>query len=229
MKKLSIYLILLLLPVVNKAGSEKLNAAENNVQDLYSEIKLSDSGLNEEAFRNGLKGYRNLLAHGLLAKTSLLTIVDFSQSSRNKRLYVIDLVNKVLLHNTYVAHGRNTGEEYAVKFSNQSGTHMSSLGFYITRKTAMGAKVGFSLIIDGIEKGINDKALQRAIIIHGADYATESFINRTGRLGRSYGCPSLPPEQLKPVIETIKEGSCLFIYHPDSTYLKTSELLKPEV
>jgi hypothetical protein len=138
---------------------------------------------------------------------------------------VIDLLNKTLLFNTYVAHGRNTGEEYAEHFSNESGTHKSSLGFYITENPAMGATVGLSLIIKGVEKGFNDKAMQRAIIMHGANYATEDFITKHGRLGRSYGCPSVPPDLIKPVSETIKGGSCMFIYHPDSNYLRKSTLL----
>jgi len=89
----------------------------------------------------------------------------------------------------------------------------------------MGATVGLSLIIKGVEKGFNEKAMQRAIIMHGADYATEDFIKKNGRLGRSYGCPSVPPDLIKPVSETIKGGSCLFIYHPDSIYLRKSSLL----
>jgi len=140
-------------------------------------------------------------------------------------MYIVDLLNQTLLFNTYVAHGRNTGEEFAKYFSNESGTHKSSLGFYVTENPAMGATVGLSLIIKGVEKGFNDKALARAIIMHGADYATENFIRKNGRLGRSYGCPSVPPELIKPVSETIKGGSCLFIYSPDSVYLRKSALL----
>jgi hypothetical protein len=89
----------------------------------------------------------------------------------------------------------------------------------------MGATVGLSLIIKGVEKGFNDKALQRAIIMHGADYATEDFIRKNGRLGRSYGCPSIPPDLIKPVSDTLKGGSCMFIYHPDSIYLRKSSIL----
>ena len=140
-------------------------------------------------------------------------------------MYVIDLLHKTLLFNTFVAHGRGTGEEYATNFSNESGTHKSSLGFYITENPAIGATVGLSLIIKGVEKGFNDKAQQRAIIMHGAEYATEDFIKKHGRLGRSYGCPSVPPELIKPVSETIKGGTCLFIYHPDKNYLSHSMLI----
>jgi hypothetical protein len=225
MKKYFIYLLFILFPIINKAGSEKLQPAGDEKPALYSELHLSELGLSNEVFQLALTGLSKLESAGQLRIPGIITIVDFSQSSTKKRLYVIDLLNKTLLFNTYVAHGRNTGEEYAEHFSNESGTHKSSLGFYITENPAMGATVGLSLIIKGVEKGFNDKAMQRAIIMHGADYATEDFISKHGRLGRSYGCPSVPPDLIKPVSETIKGGSCMFIYHPDSNYLRKSSLL----
>ncbi|HLS29477.1 MAG TPA: murein L,D-transpeptidase catalytic domain family protein, partial [Flavobacteriaceae bacterium] len=172
-----------------------------------------------------LKGHQKLKKEGRLANPDILTIVDFSQTSRNKRLYVIDKVKKEVLFNTLVSHGRNTGDEFAQSFSNENGSHKSSLGFYVTKNNNMGATVGFSLILEGIEKGFNDNAKTRQIIMHGADYATESFIDRTGRLGRSYGCPAVPPELIKPVVEVIENGTCLFIYYPDENYLDKSTLL----
>jgi hypothetical protein len=223
LKKLFL-LLLVLLPVLNKAESGLFTGPdeENNI---YAALNLSFYGLSSEAYQLALKGFQRLKAEGKLLNSSILTIIDFSQSSNKKRLYVIDLYKKTLLYNTYVAHGRNTGEEFADKFSNESGTFKSSLGFYITKNMAVGAKVGLSLILQGIEKGFNDKAQQREIIIHGADYATEKFIQKNGRLGRSLGCPSLPPDQIKPVAETIKEGSCLFIYHHNDDYLRKSVVL----
>ena len=225
MKKYFIYILFILFPIVNQAGSEKLQPAGEEKTDLYSELHLSELGLSNQIFQLALTGLTRLESTGQLANPGIVTIVDFSQSSTKKRLYVIDLLNRIILFNTYVAHGRNTGEEYAEHFSNESGTHKSSLGFYITENPAMGATVGLSLIIKGVEKGFNDKAIQRAIIMHGADYATEDFIKKHGRLGRSYGCPSVPPDLIKPVAETIKGGSCMFIYHPDSSYLLKSLLL----
>jgi hypothetical protein len=150
---------------------------------------------------------------------------DYSQSSNKKRLYVIDLQNKKLLFNTYVAHGRNTGEEYAKSFSNKEGSLKSSLGFFITEHPITGSHTGFSLMIDGVEKGFNDNAVKRAIIVHGADYATENYIKKYGRLGRSWGCPALPADLSKLIIETIKGGTCLFIYNPDNNYICRSSLL----
>lgn len=225
MKKCFFYLFFILTPIINKAGSENSKPAGEGKNDAYTVLHLSELGLSNEVFQLALIGHNKLEASGQLRNPGILTIVDFSQSSKNKRMYIVDLKKDILLYNTYVAHGRNTGEEYAESFSNISGTHKSSLGFYITENPAMGATVGLSLIIKGVEKGFNDKALERAIIIHGADYATEDFIKTNGRLGRSYGCPSVPPELIKPVSETIKGGSCLFIYYPDSNYRRKSTLL----
>jgi hypothetical protein len=218
-------LLILLIPVLNKAGSGNPVGDMVNQCDLYSVLKLSETGLASEVFQLAIKGHRKLETEGKLRNSGILTIVDFSQSSKNKRLYVIDLQHKTLLFNTYVAHGRNTGDEYAKHFSNKPGSYQSSLGFYVTKEEISGASVGLSLILDGVEKGFNDNALKREIIVHGAAYATESFIRKTGRLGRSFGCPSLPPDLIRPVVETIKEGTCLFIYQHDNQYLCHSTLL----
>lgn len=225
MKKYLFYLIFFLLPVVNKAGSELIHPDSEAKSVNYSDLNLADFGLSYEVFQLALRGYRKLEASGQLENPGILTIVDFSQSSKNKRMYIFDLLNHKLLFNTLVAHGRNTGEEFAQYFSNELGTLKSSLGFFVTRNQIMGSKVGLSLIISGVEKGFNDNAISRQIIMHGADYATEEFIKKTGRLGRSYGCPSLPPDLIKPVFQTIEKGTCLFIYNPDPVYLRNSSLL----
>ncbi|NTW24445.1 MAG: murein L,D-transpeptidase catalytic domain family protein [Lentimicrobium sp.] len=225
MKKYIFYFIFFLAPVINRADTEMLIPVIEVKSDIYSELNLAAYGLSNEVFQLAIKGYRKLEVAGKLEHPGILTIVDFSQSSKNKRMYIVDIEKHTLLFNTLVAHGRNTGEEFAKNFSNELGTLKSSLGFYITREHVTGAKVGLSLIIQGVEKGFNDNAISRQIIMHGADYATEAFIKKTGRLGRSYGCPSLPPDLIEPVIQTIEKGTCLFIYHPDSDYLLNSTLL----
>lgn len=225
MRKLIIYLILLLLPVVNIARVSEFDSAGIVNEDIYTLVSLADTGLTREVFNLAIKGLKKLNIEGKLLNQNIVTIADYSQSSKKKRLYVIDLKNKKLLFNTYVAHGRNTGEEYARSFSNEEGSLKSSLGFYITKNPFMGSQTGFALMINGVEKGINDHAAKRAIIIHAADYATENFIKKYGRLGRSLGCPALPPELNKPIIETIKGGSCLFIYNPNPKYICSSSLL----
>lgn len=216
---------LLLVPALNKADFDNPVPVTDEVLSLYTALNLSEKGLTSDVFKLALKGYRKLESDGKLPHADILTIVDFSQSSKKKRLYVIDLVKKAILFNTYVAHGRNTGDEYAKRFSNESGSYQSSLGFYLTREEIVGSGVGLSLILDGLEKGFNDNALKREIIMHGAAYATENFIRKTGRLGRSFGCPSLPPDLIKPVVETIKEGTCFFIYQQNQQYISHSRLL----
>lgn len=222
-----IFLIISLMvfyPVLDTAVSEEPSGLEVKT-DIYSFLNLSQLGLSYEAYQLAFKGFNKLKSDGKLLNSSILTIIDFSQSSNNKRMYVLDLYKNVLLYNTYVAHGKNTGDEFAEKFSNIPGTFQSSLGFYITENMSIGSKVGLSLILKGLEKGFNDKARDREIIIHGADYATEDFIQKHGRLGRSFGCPSLPPDLIKPVAETIKDGTCLFIYKHDDNYIHKSTVL----
>lgn len=164
------------------------------------------------AFDLAFEGYDKLLSEGLI-QNQLLTVIDFSLSSSQKRLWVIDMTDfKVVVH-TYVAHGRNSGEEFATQFSNVSESFQSSLGFYTTSETYHG-KHGYSLRLDGLQKGVNDMARSRAIVIHAADYVSEEFIKNQGRLGRSHGCPALSPEDNDKVINLIKDKSCLFIYHP---------------
>jgi hypothetical protein len=192
---------------------------------IYDSLELAATGLSEQAFEFAWKGYQKLRSKGMLAKDGILSICDFSQSSRNKRLYVIDLTSMKLLINTYVAHGRNTGGEYAKSFSNNPNSHKSSLGFYVTRSTYSGAH-GLSLKIDGVERGFNDKALKRNIVVHGSEYVGSSFIDRNPFSGRSYGCPAVPDDESAEVINSIKDGSCLFIYYPNKTYISKSQLLK---
>ncbi len=191
---------------------------------VYSRLHLQDLGLSSTAFNLAVKGWEKLRAKGEVSK-NVISICDFSQSSNNKRLYVIDMDNNKLLFNTLVAHGKNTGEEFARSFSNENSSNKSSLGFYVTKQTYQGQH-GLSLKLAGEEPGFNDHAEERSIVIHGAGYVCESFISQCGRLGRSFGCPSVPFEVHDKIINTIKDGSCLFVYYPDREYLASSELLK---
>lgn len=225
MRKILIYLLFLLIPAVNNARVAELDKDKTVTIDTYSLVNLADTGLSRNIFELAIRGLKKLDTNGKLQNPNIITIADYSQSSNKKRLYVIDLKNKKLLFNTYVAHGRNTGDEFAKSFSNVEGSLKSSLGFYITEHPIIGSHTGFALMIDGVEKGFNDNASKRAIIIHAADYATENFIKKYGRLGRSLGCPALPPDLNKPIIETIKDGTCLFIYNPSDSYIGKSALL----
>ncbi len=225
MRKIIIYVLFLVTPVVNNAGIIEKDL-DKEIKDVFFSIEnLVDTGLSRDVFDLAIKGLRKLDSDGKLNNPNIVTIADYSQSSNKKRLYVIDLENRKLLFNTYVAHGRNTGDEYARSFSNKEGSFKSSLGFYITEKPIVGSHTGFALLIKGVEKGINDQAVKREIIIHAADYVTENYIKKYGRLGRSLGCPTLPPELNKPIIERIKGGTCLFIYNPSPKYICSSSLL----
>lgn len=150
---------------------------------------------------------------------SILTIIDYTKASHRERLFVIDLKNIKLVFTTLVAHGKNSGVHYATRFSNKNRSLMSSPGFYRTAETYYG-KHGYSLKLDGLEEGVNDHARERLIVIHGADYVSTDFINKHGRIGRSWGCPALPLHLTKEVIDLIKEGSCLFIYTDDEIELE---------
>ncbi|MBX3257479.1 MAG: murein L,D-transpeptidase catalytic domain family protein [Chitinophagaceae bacterium] len=191
---------------------------------LYDSIHLNELGLQKNVLEMALQGFSKLSLKGKLNRDSILSIVDFSKSSREKRLYVIDLKNAKLLFNTWVAHGRNSGGEYARNFSNIMASNKSSLGFYITDQTYRGEN-GYSLRLHGVERNINDKAYRRSIVIHGASYANEKFLTETGMLGRSFGCPAIPMEGHTDIIDAIKNGSCLFIYSPDKKYIKQSTVL----
>ena len=166
----------------------------------------------KKSFTKALEGFYALKNKGIV-KRDILTLVDFSLSSNQKRMWVIDLATNTVLYNSLVAHGRNTGNEWAKDFSNKAQSYQSSLGFYVTGEIYTG-KHGISLKLDGMERGINDNARNRAVVVHGADYVSDSFIRNHSRLGRSQGCPAVPVELAKPIISTIKDKSCLFIYHP---------------
>jgi hypothetical protein len=200
---------------------------EDSVRGLYREISLASHNLSYEVFRLGLLGYYSLLYEGALNGKELFTIIDFEKPSTEKRFYTIDLKNKRLKYHTYVAHGRNTGQNIAVDFSNIPHSNKSSLGFSVTGETYVGSK-GYSLRLDGKEKSYNDKIRSRAVVIHAAEYATEGWIKRYGRLGRSQGCPALPPDISREVIDSIKDRTMIFTYYPDETYLRASPYLQLE-
>ncbi len=200
-----------------------LSAAEN----LYQKINFEGKNiLKFDVFEKALKGFQNLKKAGKIDEaTKLLTVCDFSLSSNLKRLWVINTENGEVLFNTLVAHGKNTGEEFAEKFSNTESSLQSSLGFFITDTTYDGEN-GYSLKLLGMDEGFNDRALQRSIVMHGADYVSEDFAKQHKRIGRSWGCPAVPRELTQPIINTIKGKNVLFIYYPDQNYLNSSQWLK---
>jgi hypothetical protein len=191
---------------------------------LYDSLKLNILGLSHEAYDYAIAGLGKLKLAGKIYNDQLISIVDFTKSSSQKRLFVIDLRNHRLLFNTYVAHGQNSGNEYANRFSNKPESFQSSLGFYQTSGTYNG-KNGYSMQLNGLENGINNKADERAIVMHGAPYVSENYIRARGYLGRSWGCPAVPEKLNKPIIDRIKNGTCLFIYSENRNYLSHSSIL----
>lgn len=209
------------LPIV-EVDTTKYTLAEivavDAVKSFYTSIEANGFEMpSYDCFQTAFIGYESLNNEGEI-KNEKLVLVDFSESSNQKRFWVVDMLNKKVLYQSLVSHGMNTGEEYASNFSNAHNSHKSSLGFYLTGETYISAKNGFSLRIDGLEKGINDNARDRGVVIHAADYVSKQYIKDNKRLGRSYGCPALPEKINKEVINIIKNKACLFIYHPSRKY-----------
>jgi hypothetical protein len=210
-------------PVTDSSSTSGMNEY-SRFSALYSTLKLDSLQLSPEAFTYGLQGYQELMEKGAIKNEHIISIVDFSLPSTQKRLFIIDLDNGKLLFNTFVSHGRNSGTVMATRFSNELNSFQSSPGFYVTGDTYKGEH-GYSLRLDGKEEGINDKAYARSIVMHAADYVNERIIKMKGYLGRSLGCPAVPPALHKSIINTIKDGSCLFLYSPDKNYISRSKMI----
>ena len=195
-----------------------------NEIEVNASILADKFNIDNQAILLALTGYEKLKEQGLINNQRYLTIVDFSKPSNEERLYIIDMYNKELPVQTYVAHGRNSGTLFATKFSNKQRSNQSSLGFYITGMPYKG-KHGRSLELFGMERGINDNVKQRAIVLHGANYVSNNFIQHTGYIGRSQGCPAVPNNQINDIIDIIQGQSCLFIYAEDQSYLNKSKII----
>lgn len=198
-------------------------AASSDVEayaSLYRSMQL-EGVVNWKAFRQAVAGYYKIDNR----KREVLTLIDFSRPSTAKRLFVFDMRERKVLFSSVVSHGKNSGDNYATSFSNECGSYKSSLGFYLTESTYQG-KNGYSLILNGLEKGINDRARERAIVMHGAAYADPSVVSRGGRLGRSFGCPAVPQKLSRPIIDAIKGGSVMYIYAETPDYLAHSSVLR---
>lgn len=189
---------------------------------LRSEVSKPDS----QVFKKALTGFLNLKA-GNRIKKNILTIIDLSLSCNLDRMWIIDVDKMEVLHSSLVAHGQKSGVEFASRFSNIPSSLQSSLGFYLTGEI-FNSKHGMSLCLDGVEPGINDKARERGIIMHGAWYVSRDFINRYGVLGRSFGCPAIPMEDHEKFINLLSGKSCIYIHYPDNKYLNDSRMFSAE-
>lgn len=204
---------------VSQRPTASLVSEADACRSLYHDMGL-EGVVNWKAFRQAVTGYQRIEGR----KRDVLTLIDFSLPSTAERFFVFDMARRRLLFSSVVAHGKNSGENYATSFSNEYGSYKSSLGFYLTGSTYQGSN-GYSLLLDGLEKGINDRARERAIVVHGAAYADPSVASRGGRLGRSFGCPALPQKLSRPIIDAIKDGSVMYIYAPTPEYLAQSTVL----
>ncbi len=194
--------------------------------NINKEVKILQPqlpNLSPKVLRLALDAYQHTDAKGLVRKP-VLTVIDFTKSSAQKRMWIIDLKNNTVPFHTYTAHGRNSGMSYAKHFSNKVGSHESSIGTFLTANTYYGHD-NYSLRLKGLEKGVNDHAFRRSIVIHGAWYANPDFIHRYKRMGRSFGCPSVPQKIVRPLINKIKNGSVVFAYYPNKQWLKHSTYL----
>lgn len=212
-------------PHTNTADRVLMNPANAPLRfSLYDSLRLGSMGLGRQVFDYAMQGFNFMKEMGTLGNEQIISIVDFSKPSSQKRLFIIDLKNYKILFNTYVAHGMQSGKEFANRFSNTPESNKSSLGFYETMDTYMGGN-GYSMRLQGIEQGINDNANRRDIVMHGAGYVDERLIHSQGYIGRSWGCPAVPQRLHKSIIDKIKNGTCLFIYSPDRNYLTHSKIL----
>jgi hypothetical protein len=192
-----------------------------NMNQELQHLSQTAPQLNKDVLKLALTAYKKATDNGEVKKP-VLTVIDYSLPSNKQRMWIFDIYNERLLYNTYVAHGRNSGGDVPNHFSNKLSSKETSLGTYITRNTYIGSK-GYSLNLQGLEQGFNDNAYNRRVVIHGAWYVEPDFIRKAGRAGRSWGCPSIAKTLAKPVINTIKEGSVVFAYYPDSYYLSHSD------
>ena len=209
---------------LSKERQLALKKAELNIKELYNELNAAQYALSITAFRYAYIGYQTMKKQHRLNNKELFSIIDFTKDCNSKRFYTIDLEKMKIVYYTYVAHGKKSGERMATSFSDAVESNKSSIGFYITGNTYNGGN-GYSLILHGDEKGYNSNLAKRSVVVHAADYANEDYIARNGRMGRSLGCPALPENIYKQVIETIKEKTMIFAYYNDAKYLKTSKYL----
>lgn len=206
--------------IVNENIINKNIIDESQYMFFYDAFGLRDK-LNYRVFKMALKGFSKIEKK----KTDYLVIVDYSQPSNNKRFFVLNMGTFNLEDYTYVAHGKNSGAEMAVSFSNKLNSYKSSVGFYLTGKTYNG-RYGYSLKLYGLEEGYNSNAYKRGVVIHGAEASEPEYLKKFGFLGRTEGCPAVPKSLNKQIIEKIREGSVLFIFGNDNKYIRDSKLIK---
>lgn len=205
-------------PNLEKMGSAAWLSRETQM------IKSHVSNINDKALRLSLIAYEHIRQRGYDRK-QVLTVIDYSKPSTEKRLWVFDLKNGKTLFNTWVSHGKNSGGIHATSFSNQNGSLKSSLGVFVTDHVPYIGSNGYSLRLRGLEPGVNDNAYSRHVVIHGAGYVNSDIIREYGQVGRSWGCPAVNRALARPLIDTIKDKTLVFVYYPDKKWLSHSQFL----
>ena len=203
-----------------------ITASSNNANNAFaSSASFAEIGsLDRDVLDLALNAASCAVRTGAVKSPRTLTVIDYSRPSSRERLWVFDVKTGELLYEELVAHGQGTGADLATRFSNKDESHQTSLGLFVTDTTYVG-KNGYSLRLDGLDKGYNDRARERAIVMHGAPYVNEAFVKANGRLGRSWGCPAVSDAVARELIDRVKGGSLVFAYYPDSNWLKTSKYL----
>lgn len=222
MKKFSIMLAVLLFPIISSAVLPA--SCEVEVNKLLRDYMMQNTTLRPQVLHLALEAYECALQHGIKDDKKILTIIDYSLPSSVKRLWVLDLRKETVLFNTLVAHGKYSGEIQSMRFSDKPNSLETSIGLFVTGQTYFGHD-GYTMKLIGLEKGFNDKAEERRIVMHGAWYVSKAVIQRYGAIGRSWGCPALDESIVKPVINTIKDGTIIFAYYPQKKWLQTSVFL----
>lgn len=206
------------------AAASTSAAPPSQPSTLLDSLHAAAPGLDTKVLALALDARTCAAKRGLAKDARRLAVIDYSRPSTQQRLWVFDLARPALLFAEHVAHGSGTGDNLARRFSNVDGSHQSSLGLFRTAETYVGGN-GYSLRMDGLEPGINDRARDRSIVMHGAWYVDPDLARRQGRLGRSYGCPAVRPAIARPVIDTLRDGQLLFAYYPDQDWLRHSSIL----
>ena len=190
---------------------------------LLNKLSHAAPELNPQALKSALSAMQCAVNNGA-KQARHLAVIDFSQPSTARRLWIFDLTRKTLVLRDLVAHGKQSGENFATSFSNTEGSNQSSLGLFSTQESYVGSH-GYSLRMDGLEPGINDSARDRAIVIHAANYVNPLWSERQGRIGRSQGCPAVRPQVARQVVDKLKDGQFMFAWYPDQRWLQSSAYL----
>lgn len=224
MKRMLLAVVLLFFVVPQmQAASAVLGGAPDDA--VISSLVKQAPGLRTEVLRLAIDAANTAARKGLVKRRDLLTVIDYSLPSSQPRLFIFDLESRKLLFRELVAHGKNSGGNRTTHFSNMHGSLATSMGLFVTGNTYYGSN-GYSLRLRGLERGVNDNAMQRAIVMHGASYVSQAAVRALGRLGRSWGCPAVRKEVARKMIDTVRGGSAIFAYYPEKKWLTSSAFLR---